>query len=90
MFFLRVRVDQYVIHVCQCPYVQHVREDMVHHILISGRGIGESEWHNLEFEKPIPGPKRRFPFISFADLDQVESILEVHFCEPLRPLDPVL
>jgi len=63
---------------------------MVHHILEGGRCIRQSEWYDLEFEEAIVGSERCFPFVAFSNSDEVKPVFEVHFREPLGPLNSVL
>ena len=45
VFFLRVRVDGYVIEVYQYTNIKQVAKDVIHEALESGGCVGESERH---------------------------------------------
>ena len=79
VFFLRVRVDEYVIKVHQYTNIEQVTEDVIHEALESGRCVGESKRHYVPFEGAIVSPESHLPFIALSDSDQMVGMPEVDF-----------
>ena len=55
-----------------------------------GWGVGQSEWHGLEFEEAVMISECCFPFIALPHSDEMKPDFEVHLCEPFCSLDAVL
>ena len=79
VFFLGVRVDEYVVEVHQYTNIKQVAKDIIHEVLESSGCIGESERHYAPFEGAIASLESCFPFIALSDLDQMVGVLEVDF-----------
>ena len=79
VFFLRVRVDEYVIKVHQYSDIEQVAKDIIHEVLESGGCVGESERHYMPFEGAIASLESCLPFIALSDLDQMVGVPEVDF-----------
>ena len=79
VFFLRVRVDEYVVKVHQYTNIKQVTEDVIHEALESGGCIGESERHYVPFEGAIASPESHLPFVALLDSDQMVGVPEVNF-----------
>jgi hypothetical protein len=90
VFLNRLGVDKEVVHVDEKAEIDHVAEDMVHHNLEGCWYVSQSEEHDHELVKAVSCAEGGFPFVSFSDTDQMEAILQVHFCEPLGSLGPIL
>jgi hypothetical protein len=90
VFLERFRIDKDVVHINDEPEVDHITEDMVHHILEGCGGISKPEWHDVELVKALSSAEGGFPFIALTDPNESESALEVHFGEPLSALNPIL
>ena len=69
VFFLGVRVDEYVVEVHQYTNIEQVAEDVIHEALESGRCIGETERHYMPFKGAIASPESHLPFVTLSDLD---------------------
>ena len=59
VFFLGVRVDEYVIEVYQYTNIEQVTEDVIHEALESSRSIGESERHYAPLKGAVASPESR-------------------------------
>ena len=79
VFFLGVRVDEYVIEVHQYTNIEQVTEDIIHEALESDGCIGESERHYAPFKGAAVSPESRLPFIALLDSDQMVGMPEVDF-----------
>ena len=79
VFFLRVRVDEYVVKVHQYTNIKQVAKDVIHEALESGGCIGESKRHCMPFEGAIASLESHLPFITLSDSDQMVGVLEVDF-----------
>ena len=75
VFFLRVRVDEYVIEVHQYTNIKQVTEGIIHEVLESSGCIGESERHYAPFEGAVASLESCFPFVALLDLDQMVGML---------------
>ena len=75
--FFVLRVDQDVIQINDYDRVQTLAQDVVEERLKRGRRVTETEGHNQELEMAITRPKRRFPFVSFGNSDEVVRTLQV-------------
>ena len=69
VFFLGVRVDEYVVEVHQYTNIEQVAEDVIHEALESGRCIGETKRHYMPFKGAIASPESHLPFVTLSDLD---------------------
>ena len=74
VFFLGVRVDEYVVEVHQYTNIEQVAEDIIHEALESGGCIGESKRHYTPFEGAIVSLESHLPFIALMDLDQMVGV----------------
>ena len=79
VFFLRVRVDEYVIEVHQYTNIEQVAKDIIHEALESSGCIGESERHYVPFKGAVASPESHLPFIALLDSDQMVGMPEVDF-----------
>ena len=79
VYFLGVRVDEYVIEVHQYTNIEQVPKDVIHEVLESGGCIGESERHYTPFKGAVASPESCLPFVTLSDLDQMEGVPEVNF-----------
>ena len=80
VFFLRVRVDEYVvIEVHQYTNIEQVAEDVIHEVLESSGCVGESKRHHAPFEGAVVSPESCLPFIALSDSDQMVGVPEVNF-----------
>ena len=79
VFFLGVRVDEYVIEVHQYTNIKQVTEDVIHEVLESSGCIGESKRHYTPFEGAIASPESCLPFVTLSDSDQMVGVPEVNF-----------
>ena len=77
--FLVVGVDEDIIEINYYANIEHVGEDVVHESLKSGWRIGEPERHDLPFEQSVAGSECSLPLITFSNVDQMISMLEVDF-----------
>ena len=74
VFFLGVRVDEYVVEVHQYTNIKQVAEDVIHEVLESGGCIGESKRHYAPFEGAIASLESCLPFIALSDSDQMVGV----------------
>ena len=69
VFFLRVRVDEYVIKVHQYSDIKQVAKDIIHEVLESGGCVGESKRHYAPFEGAVASLESCPPFVALSDSD---------------------
>ena len=72
-------VDEDVVEVYNDEVVEAIIEESMHRGLKGAGGIGESEWHDEEFECTIAGCKSGFVFVAGSDGDLVVARVEVEF-----------
>src|SRR3979490_840139 len=61
--------------------VEEVREDVVHEALKCCGGVGESKGHHAPLKGSVSGSEGSFPFVTFADSNEVVGMLEINFGE---------
>ena len=64
--------------------ILHVPEYVVDHALEGCRGIDKAEGHDCIFEQPVSASEGGLPFVTLLNSDEVVTVLEVDFCEPIR------
>ena len=79
VFFLGVRVDEYVIEVHQYTNIKQVTEDVIYEVLESSGCIGESKRHYVPLKGAVASPESRLPFVALSDSDQIVGMPEVNF-----------
>ncbi len=72
-----VGIDEDIVQVDHDGDIKHVREDVVHKALESGRGVGKTEGHYEPFVRAVPSTEGRFPFVSFGNTNEVIGVLEI-------------
>ena len=77
VFLNRVREDQDVIEVNNDEEVRHVLENIVHEVLKSSRGIGESHGHAQKFERAIVCLKCGLPLMTSSNVDIVVACTQI-------------
>ena len=81
-------VNEEVIHVNDKPsFCDHIVKRVIHEVLESGRGIGETEEHYHRFEESFMDDKGSFPLMSIFDLDIIVSPLDIELGEDFCPLE---
>jgi hypothetical protein len=60
----RFGIDEDVIYIDKETEVDHITEDMVHHILEGCRCVGESERYDVELVEAVTCTEGGFPFVS--------------------------
>jgi hypothetical protein len=58
-----------------------VLEDVVHHCLEGGQGVGKAEVHHQWLKEPLVSMESGLPFVTFLDPDIVETPPDVEFRE---------
>ncbi|KIJ06958.1 hypothetical protein PAXINDRAFT_91198, partial [Paxillus involutus ATCC 200175] len=64
-----------------------VLEDMIHQCLECRRGVAKSKEHDIRFEESMGRDKRRFPTITWFDLNVVVSPSDIEFRKDLRSFE---
>ena len=59
-------------------------QDVIHHSLESGRGVGETKIHHQGFKQTAVGTKSRFPFITLFDANVVKAPSDIQLSEVPR------
>src|SRR6266481_1795226 len=77
VFLDRVREDQDVIEVNNDEEVGHVLENIVHEVLKSSRGIGESHGHDQELKRAIACSECGLPLMTSSDADIVVACMQI-------------
>ncbi|KIJ08200.1 hypothetical protein PAXINDRAFT_89212, partial [Paxillus involutus ATCC 200175] len=62
-------------------------EDVIHQGLECRRGVAESKEHDVRFEESMGRDERRFPSITWFDLNVVVSPSDVEFRKDLRSFE---
>ena len=63
-------MDTHIVHIDLEPFLRdHVRTNVVHECLESGRRVGESEEHDRRFVEPQGSDKCCFPLVFFPKSD---------------------
>jgi hypothetical protein len=60
-----------------------VLEDVVHHCLEGGWGVGKAKVHHQQLEEPSVRTEHGLPFVTFPNPDVVETPPDVELCEEL-------
>ena len=68
--------------------MDHVNEDVVHHVLERCRGVGQPKEHYEWFVQSPVGDERGFILVPFSDPDVIEPPSDVEFAEEFRVLYP--
>jgi hypothetical protein len=71
------------------PGQNKVLEDVVHHCLEGGWGVGKAKVHHQRLKEPPVHMEHSLPSVTFPDLDIVETPPGVEFCEELGSLQTV-
>ena len=79
VFFLGVRVDEYVVEVHQYTNIEQVAEDVIHEVLESSVCVGESKRHYTPFKGAIASLESCLPFITLSDSGQMVGVPEFDF-----------
>ena len=71
-------MDAQVVHIdLQPTFSNHIGKDVIHKQLKSGWPIAEPKEHNSGFKEPERGDERSFPLVFLANVDVVESPLDI-------------
>ena len=82
------RVDEEIIHVNDKPsFCNHVMKGVIHEVLESGRGIGETKEHYGWFEESFMCDKGSFPLMPIFDSDIIVSPSDIKLSKDFRPLE---
>jgi len=73
------RINENVVEINDITNVQHVSKDVVHEALESTGGVGKAEGHNQPLEGPILCTEGGFPFVTFADANEVVGVPQINF-----------
>ena len=80
-------VNEEVVHVNDKPSVcDHIAKRVIHEVLESGGGIGETEEHHRRFKESFMGDEGSLPLMSVFDLDIIVSPSDIELGEDFRPL----
>ena len=74
-------VDEDIVEIDDYEEIDHVREDVVHKRLESGRRVRHPERHDEIFEGTVTGAEGGFPFVSLGDADVVVTPPEIDLGE---------
>ena len=66
-------------------FVDEFTEQVIHHGLEGGRGIGKSKEHHHQFEEAMIGLECGLPLVTVAHLDVVVPPTDIQLCEERRP-----
>jgi hypothetical protein len=66
-----------------------VLEDVIHHHLEGGQGVGKAEVHHQRLKEPLVSTEHSLPFVAFPDPDVVETPPDVEFHEEPGSLQTV-
>ena len=81
-------VNKEIVHVDDEPsFCNHVTKGVIHEVLESGGGIGETKEHYGWFEESFMCDKGSFPLMPVFDLDIIVSPLNVKLGEDFHPLE---
>src|SRR3954470_22753323 len=89
VFLPILREYQEVVDVYDDELVKEWSEDILHDRHESGRGVGESEWHNPEFVVAISRAESSFLYVVRVDADLVIPRSQIYFREYLGAVDLV-
>ncbi len=64
-------------------FIDQLFQNVIHERLKSHRRVCESEEHDWGLEQASVCSERRFPLITFFDLDVIVTPLDIHLCETL-------
>ena len=81
-------INEEVVHVYDKPsFCDHIAKGVIHEVLESGGGIGETKEHYGWFEESFMCDKGSFPLMPVFDLDIIVSPLNVKLGEDFHPLE---
>ena len=81
-------INEEVVHVNDKPsFRDHIVKGVIHEVLESGRGIGETKEHHSGLEESFMSNEGSFPLMSIFDLDIVVSPSDIELGEDFCPLE---
>ena len=81
-------MNEEIIHVNDKPsFCNHVMKGVIHEVLESGRGIGETKEHHGWFIEFLMCDKGSFPLMPIFDSDIIVSPSNIKLGEDFRPLE---
>ena len=81
-------VNEEVVHVNDKPsFSDHIAKRVIHEVLESGGGIGETKEHHCQFEESFMGDEGSLPLMSVFDSDIIVSPLDVELGEDFHSLE---
>jgi hypothetical protein len=66
-----------------------ILEDVIHHRLEGGQGVGKAKVHHWWLKEPLVSTEHGLPFVAFLDPDIVETPWDVEFRKELGSLQTV-
>ena len=77
-------VDEYIIKINLQKLTGDGTEDFVHESHEGTRGVGETEWHNEPFVKPLARLEGRLPLVALPDSHLMISVPHIQLGEDCR------
>ena len=73
----RIRKNQNIIKINDDTNIRHIRKNIIHEMLKSGRGVGQAKGHNQVFECTVMCAEGGKPLVAFCNADIVIPGAEV-------------